>query len=181
MARQTATKKDEKASASVPVPAQREERHPLSDLRAEMDRLFDNFFHRAPSSPMGRDLLDWEPFGRFERESGVAAPHVDFSETDKGYQVVAELPGLDQKDIALELKDDILTLSGEKKEEQEKEEKDYHLSERRFGSFRRSFRLRSEIDQSKISADFKNGVLTIALPKTAKAQKPSKKIDIKSK
>ena len=86
-----------------------------------------------------------------------------------------------EKDINVELKDDVLTLSGEKTEESEKEEKDYHVSERRFGSFRRSFQLPSAADQNKVSADFKNGVLTIALPKTAKAQKPSKKIDIKSK
>jgi HSP20 family protein len=177
----TPTKTDEKASTSVPVPVHRDERHPLTDLRAEMDRLFDGFFHRFPSFPMGRDLMDWEPFGRLERGLGIAAPRIDFSESDKGYEVVAELPGLDQKDIAVELKDDVLTLSGEKKEEVEKKEKNYHLSERRFGSFRRSFRLSSEVDQNKISAAFENGVLTVGLPKTSKAQKPSKKISIKSK
>jgi HSP20 family protein len=177
----TSAKKDEKASTSAPVPARQDEWHPLSDLRGEMDRLFDSFFHRTRSFPAGRDLMNWEPFGRWERGFSFDAPHVDVTETDKGYEIVAELPGLDQKDVELELKDDLLTLSGEKKEEQEKEEKDYHLTERRFGSFRRSFRLPSEVDQNKVSADFKNGVLTIALPKMSEAQKPSKKIGIKSK
>ncbi len=176
-----AAKKDEKASASTPVPARRDEWHPLSDLRAEMDHLIDTFFHRRPSTPTTRDAMNWDPFGWLERGYGLAAPHVDVTESDKGYKIVAELPGMDQKEVELELKDDVLTLSGEKKEEQEKEEKDYHLTERRFGSFRRSFRLPSEVDQNKVSADFKNGVLIIALPKTAKAQKPSKKIGIKSK
>lgn len=177
----TAANKDEKASTSAPVPARRDEWHPLTDLRAEMDHLIDNFFHRRPLSPTVRDSTNWDPFGRFERGYDFAAPQVDVTESDKGYEIVAELPGLDQKDVELELKEDVLTLSGEKKEEQEKEEKDYHLTERRFGSFRRSFRLPSEVDQNKVSADFKNGVLTIAMPKTAKAQKPSKKIGIKSK
>jgi HSP20 family protein len=180
MARRPA-KKSEETAAQTPVPVHREARHPLFDLRADMDRLFDSFVHRFPSFPMGRDLLDWEPFRGLERGLGMATPHVDLTETDKGYEVVAELPGLDQKDIDVELKDDVLTLSGEKKEEREETRKEYRVSERQFGSFRRSFRLPSEIDQNKISADFKNGVLTITLPKTAAAQKLTRKIDIKSK
>lgn len=180
MARRPAKKKEE-AATSAPVPVKREERHPLTDLRAEMDRLFDSFSHRFPSFPMGRDLLHWGAFRDFDRGVGMAAPHVDVSETDTGYEVVAELPGMEQNDINVELKDDVLTLSGEKTEEREETKKSYHLTERRFGSFRRTFRLPSEIDQNKISADFKDGVLTIALPKTAKAQKPSRKIGVKSK
>ena len=88
-----------------------------------MDHLIDNFFHRRPSTPTTRDATDWDPFGRLERGYGLAAPHVDVTESDKGYKIIAELPGLDQKDVELELRDDVLTLSGEKKEEQEKEEK----------------------------------------------------------
>lgn len=181
MARAATTKKDETKPASAPVPVQREQRYPLSDLRSEMERVFDRVFERFPSFSLGRDLTDWEPFGRLDRTFGTSAPRVDISETDKAYQVVAELPGLDQNDIEVELKDDVLTVSGDKKEEKEREEKNYHVSERRFGSFRRSFRIPGEVDQNKISAEFKNGVLTVALPKTAKAQKPSKKIGIKAK
>jgi HSP20 family protein len=179
MARRPAKKK-EGAAPSTSVPVEREERHPLTDLRAEMDRLFDSFVHRLPSFPTGRDLLHWGAFRDFDRGVGMAAPNVDVSETDEGYEVVAELPGMEQDDIDVELKDDVLTLSGEKTEEREETEKNYHLSERRFGSFRRTFRLPSEINQNKISANFKDGVLTIALPKTAKAQKPGRKIGVKS-
>lgn len=174
-------KKTEETTTATPVPVIRDVRHPLTDLRAEMDQIFDRFSMRFPSISMNRDLFDWEPFRSPGKEFGIAAPHIDFSETDKNYVVVAELPGMEQKDIDVELKDDILTLSGEKKEEREEKDKDHILSERRFGSFKRSLRLRSEVDQEKSSAVFKNGVLTITLPKSADAQKKTKKIAITAK
>jgi HSP20 family protein len=153
----------------------------MADLQSEMDRLFDRFSRGFPSLSMGRNLFDWEPFRTSGGAPGITAPHVDVSETDKNYEISAELPGLHEKDIKVELKDDVLTLSGEKKEESEKEEKDYHVSERRFGSFRRSFRLPSGVNQDKVSADFRNGVLKIAMPKSATAINKSRKIDVKSK
>ena len=174
-------KKTEEATTATPAPIRRDVGHPLMNLRTEMDRLFDRFSVGFPSFSTGRDLFDWEPFRRSGDEFGIAAPHVDVSESDNGYEVVADLPGMDEKDINVELKDDVLILSGEKKEERQEKEKDYHVSERRFGSFRRSFQLRSQVDQNKTSATFKNGVLTITLPKTAEAQKKSRKIDIKTK
>jgi HSP20 family protein len=122
--------------------------------------------------------MDWSPFQELRGWTAAEAPHVDLSESDKGYEIVAELPGMTEDDIQVELKDDILTLSGEKKEEREETKKDYYLSERRFGSFRRSFRIPAEVDQKRISADFKKSVLTIALPKSSKALKPSRKIGI---
>lgn len=181
-AKKAPAKKKKEAAAAVPVPVHREEQVPLLDLRQEMDRLSDNFFHhRFPAFPAMRDLMHWDPFRQFGDWMGAQTPHVDLTETDKGIEVVAELPGMEQKDIEVELKDDVLTLRGEKKEEREEAKKGYHLSERRFGSFRRSFRLPSEVEQNKISAEFKDGVLTIELPKTAKARKPSRKIGIKKK
>lgn len=177
----TLQKKKEETTPATPAPVAPGVRHPLADLRAEMDNIFDRFSMRFPSISMNRDLFDWEPFRRSAGEFGIAAPHIDLSETDKSYELVAELPGMEQKDIEVELKDDILTLSGHKKEEREEKEKDYLLSERRFGSFKRSLQLRSEVDQNKSSAVFKNGVLTITLPKTKEAQKKSKKIAVKSK
>jgi HSP20 family protein len=173
--------KKQEAKAAPPAPARREISYPLSDLRAEVDRLFDRFSSGFPSLSMGRDLFDWDPFHTSGGTFSVTAPHVDVSETDKGYEISAELPGLDEKDINVEVKDDVLTISGEKKEESEKEEKDYHVSERRFGSFRRSFRLPSGVNQDKLSADFKKGVLKIAMPKSADSQKKSRKIDVKAK
>jgi HSP20 family protein len=173
--------KEQDVKATTPAPARREIMHPFADLRAEMDRLFDRFSSGFPSLSMGRDLFDWDPFRISGGTFSVTAPHVDVSETDKGYEISAELPGMDEKDINVEVKDDVLTVSGEKKEESEKEAKDYHVSERRFGSFRRSFRLPSGVNQDKLSADFKKGVLKIALPKSAESQKKSRKIDVKAK
>lgn len=185
MANTTAIKKDVKkkpeVKATAPAPARREISHPFADLRVEMDRLLERFSTGFPSLSVGRDLIDWEPFRASFGSLGLAAPQVDVSETDKSYEISAELPGMAEKDINVELKDDVLTLSGEKKEESEKEEKDYHVSERRYGSFRRSFQLPSFVDQNKVSADFKNGVLKIAIPKSAAAEKKSRKIDVKTK
>lgn len=178
--RKVAVKK-QGAKAATPARARREISHPMADLQSEMDRLFDRFSRGFPSLSMGRDLFDWDPFHASGGALGITAPHVDVLETDKSYEISAELPGLEEKDINVELKDDVLTLSGEKKEESEKEEKDYHVSERRFGSFRRSFRLPSGAVQDKISADFKNGVLKIAMTKSSAAQKKGRKIDVKAK
>jgi HSP20 family protein len=174
-------KKKQEVKAAMPAPARGEVSHPFADLRAEMDRLFNRFSRGFPSLSSGNDLFDWEPFRATAGTLGITTPHVDVSETDKSYEIVAELPGMAEKDINVELKDDVLTLSGEKKEESEKEEKDFHVSERRFGSFRRSFRLPSGVDQDKVAADFKNGVLKIAIPKIAAAQNKSRKIAVKSK
>lgn len=185
MAKKPEKKKVDEKKQEVKVvtsaPTRKEVSHPLMNLRAEMDRLFNQFSRGFPSFPMGRDIFDWDPFRTSTGALGITAPHVDVSETDKGYEISAELPGLEQKDVNVELKDDVLTLSGQKKEEREEEEKDYYVSERRFGSFQRSFRLPASVDQSGISADFKNGVLKIALPKTAGALKKSRKIDVKTK
>jgi HSP20 family protein len=91
------------------------------------------------------------------------------------------LPGIDARNIDVKLANGVLTIRGEKKEEKEEKEKDYYLSERRFGSFQRSFELPEGIDEDKIQASFEKGVLTIKLPKGAEAQKPEKKISIGTK
>jgi HSP20 family protein len=86
---------------------------------------------------------------------------------------------MEEKDIELTVSNDVLTIKGERKEEKEEKNKDYHISERRYGSYQRSFRLPEAVDDSKIEAKFKNGLLTVTLPKTAEAQKKSKKIEVK--
>jgi HSP20 family protein len=96
------------------------------------------------------------------------------------YKISAELPGIDAKDIDVSMSGDMLVLKGEKRQEKEETDRDYHFSERSYGSFRRSFELPSSVDRNKIAADFSKGVLTITLPKTAEAQKPAKKIEVKS-
>ena len=106
-----------------------------------------------------------------------AAPAVDIAEKDKAFEITAELPGLDAKDVDITLRNGN---KGEKHEDKEEKSKDYYLQERRFGSFERSFSLPDGVDAGKIEASFKNGVLTVSLPKTAEAQKPVKKVEIKA-
>ncbi|MBI5523898.1 MAG: Hsp20/alpha crystallin family protein [Desulfarculus sp.] len=99
-----------------------------------------------------------------EKEEGFV-PSVDFKETEEGYELSAEVPGLKPEEIEVSLTGDILILKGEKKEEHEETKGDYHLVERRYGSFYRSFRLPSEVERGKLSATHKDGVLRVVLPK----------------
>jgi HSP20 family protein len=149
---------------------------PFESLRREMDRLYDDL--RGWRLPFGRSALDVEPFWRGEISWGKV-PAVDVAETDKEYKISAELPGMDEKDIEVNFAEGVLTIKGEKREEKEEKKKDYYFSERRYGSFSRSLRVPSGVDEGKIEAHVRNGVLTVTLPKTAEAQKKQKKIEIK--
>jgi HSP20 family protein len=140
----------------------RREEDPFFALRREMDRLFDDFW--------GGGLL--EPYGAFD-------PRVDVTETETEVKVTTELPGLDEKDVEVSLTQNMLTLSGEKKAEKEDKGENYYRMERSYGSFRRAIPLPGEVEADKVEATFKNGVLTVVLPKTAQAQ-TRKKIAIKS-
>jgi len=164
--------KTEKAFASMP-------QRPFESLRREVDRLFEDFGGGIWRSPFGRSFFDIEPVWR--AQSAMAAmPAVDVTETDKTYEITAELPGMDEKNIEVKVADGVLTIEGEKEEEKEKKEKDYYLSERSFGSFQRSFKVPNGVDTDKIDATFKNGVLKVILPKSAEAQKAEKKITVKA-
>src|SRR5262249_9969449 len=110
----------------------------------------------------------------------IATPAVDVIEGDKAYELTAELPGLDEKDIEVNVANGDLTIKGEKKEVREEKQKDYFISDRRYGSFERHFRLPGSVDADKIEATFKSGVLKVTLPKTEDAQKPAKKIEVKA-
>jgi HSP20 family protein len=107
-------------------------------------------------------------------------PAVDIIEKPNEFRITAELPGMSDKDIDVKCADGVLTMRSEKKEEMEEKDEDYFLSERRYGSFHRSFRLPESVDEDKIDATFKNGVLTITLPKRAESKKAEKKISIKA-
>jgi HSP20 family protein len=149
--------------------------HPLFDLRNEIDTLFDRFFSSSPFAPFGSRFMEAQPL---QQRFGGALPKVDVSENDREIQIVAELPGLKQEDINLNLQDDVLTVSGETRESREEKEKQYHLTERSYGRFERSFRLPDTVDRDKISARFENGLLTITLPKSEKSQQKAKRIEI---
>jgi HSP20 family protein len=151
---------------------------PFETLRSEMDRLFDDFDGGFWRSPFRRSISA-RPFWRREATWG-AAPAVDIIESEKAYEITAELAGMDEKNIEVKLADGGLTIKGEKQEEKEEKKKDYYLSERHFGSFERSFQLPDGVDTNKIEATFRQGVLKVTLPKTPEAQKAEKKITVKA-
>ncbi|MDZ7359272.1 MAG: Hsp20/alpha crystallin family protein [candidate division KSB1 bacterium] len=121
--------------------------------------------------PLLRDLFDGE------ERAVTYAPRVDVVENKENFVVRAELPGMKKDEVQLTLENNVLTLSGEKRQEEKRDEGNYHLRETRYGKFERSFRLTDNIDRSNITADYKDGVLTITLPKTKESQR--KEIAIK--
>jgi len=167
--------KTEKGSSAVAPPGWA----PFDTIRREIDRIFDRFNLGTWDFPFGRRGFDLEV--PWTRAAGMAlAPAVDVVEKDNEYEITVELPGMDEKNIELKLSNGVLTIKGEKKEEKEERQKDYYMSERRFGSFLRSFQVPEGIDTAKIEAAFAKGVLTVKLPKTAEAQKREKTIAIKA-
>lgn len=152
---------------------------PFESLRREVDRLFEDFDGGLWRSPFRRSLLDVAPFWRSEA-TWSPVPAVDIAETEKGYEITAELPGMDEKNIDVKFADGVLSIKGETQEEKEEKKKDYYLSERRFGSFQRAFQVPNGVDTGKIEATFSKGVLTVTLPKSAEAQKAEKKIAVKA-
>jgi len=129
-----------------------------------MDRLWDSFLEGKPA--------------RKAREEGEWLPSLDVSETKGDLVVKAELPGIDPKDIDISLNEGILIIKGEKKQEKEEKEEGYHLIERSYGSFTRLIRLPREVQNEKINAFYKNGVLKITLPKSEEAKKKEIKIKV---
>jgi HSP20 family protein len=144
-------------------------------FRGEMDRLFDRF-----GLPSFRRMFDTEPGWPSLRPFTFSAPPIDMSEDEKSYKITAELPGLDAKDVDVQVTGDTLLIKGEKRQESDEKSKNYHFSERSYGAFQRSFNLPASVDRDMVTADFSKGVLTITLPKTAAAQQQAKKIEVKS-
>ncbi|MBM4274293.1 MAG: Hsp20/alpha crystallin family protein [Deltaproteobacteria bacterium] len=136
----------------------------VSRLRREMDRLWEDYFGpgRRGLRPME---MEW-------------APAIDVSETADQVVVMAEIPGIEVKDIDISLTGDMLTIKGEKKSEREEKKENYHLVERSYGSFSRSLKLPAAVDADKIEAKYDKGVLTIACPK--KEEVKPKAIEIKT-
>ncbi len=167
-----AAKDVQKMGGEGQPPAPRSESwHPFHALRREIDRLFDDF-------PFGRPSVDLDPFWR--RELGfIATPAVDIAEKDDAYEITAELPGMAEKDVDVSHSGGRLVIKGEKKAESEEKKKDYYLSERRYGSFQRSFAIPDGVDAARIEAHFKNGLLTVTLPKTPEARQATTTIPVK--
>lgn len=152
------------------APAWREEERSFFPLQREMNRIFDDFFR-------GWDVAS---SGTGEGRFGFFQPSIDVKQSEKEVVVKAELPGLDEKDIEVELTDDALTIRGEKREEKEEKGKTFYHMERSYGSFNRVIPLPAGVDQKKVQAQFKNGVLSVTLQKTEEAKTKVKKIPIKT-
>ncbi|RON08350.1 molecular chaperone Hsp20 [Pseudomonas brassicacearum] len=152
---------------------------PLEKLRQQVDHLFEDFNRGSGLSPFSRGLFDVEPFWRREF-IGRGLPAVDIAEKEKSFEITAELPGMDQKNIEIKLSNGSLIIKGEKREDKEESRKGYHLSERHYGSFERVFNLPKGVDADKIEAKFSNGVLSLSLPKKPEAIKPEKIVPIKT-
>ncbi|MBD9498495.1 Hsp20/alpha crystallin family protein [Ensifer adhaerens] len=148
--------------------AKSDEGNPVFSLQRDVNRIFEDFWKR----------LD-QPFGAFGRWD-TGGPRMDVTETESAIEVSVELPGIDQKDVDVSLTNSALTIKGEKKSEQEESKKGYHLLERSYGSFYRSIPLPSGVDEDKVAAQFKNGVLTVTLPKTEEALSRVRKIEVKA-
>lgn len=141
---------------------------PFLSLHRDVNKLFDEVFRGFGTPSL---------FGQMTPRSGTW-PSVEFSENDKEIRVSAEVPGLEEKDVEVLLEDGVLTLRGEKKSEAE--DQDRQFSERYYGRFERRIGLGREVDEDKVVATFKNGLLTVTLPKTEKAQANAKRIAISS-
>ena len=147
----------------------REEGDPFMTLHREMNRLFDDVFRG----------FDMAPFGSLNGVGRTMGwPQMEVSETDKGLRISAELPGMDEKDVEVLMHDGVLTIRGEKKSEVEDKERAF--SERTYGRFERRIPLGQDVDEDKIEAAFKNGVLTVTVPRTAQAAAQIKRIAINS-
>jgi HSP20 family protein len=145
--------------------ARREPDHPFVSLQREIDRLFQDFGRGFPafgSREFSRDLM----------------PAIDVTETDGDIEITAELPGLEEKDVQINVTDNVLTIRGEKKAEKEDKQKDYHVVERSYGSFYRAFELPAGVEADKIKADISKGVLKVTVPKPTPKQ--AKKIEVKT-
>ncbi len=142
--------------------ARRATADPFTTLHQEIDRLFDDF------------MRGWPAVGR----AAEFVPEMDVTETDKEIEITVELPGLQEKDVQVNVADNLLTIKGEKKAEKEEKNKNYRLYERSYGSFSRTIELPAGIDADAIKANLSNGVLKVTVPKPAPAQ--VKKVEVKA-
>lgn len=150
------------------LPANKSNAPFFKTLQQEVDRVFDDF----------RNLNPWDSEAFFGSSNGGLTLKLDVSETDKEVEVSTELPGVKMNDIEVSATDNLLTIKGEKSVQSDKDEKDYHLSERHYGSFLRTIPLGFEIDSDRVNASFSDGVLTITITKPPEVTAKTKKIKI---
>jgi HSP20 family protein len=155
-------------SRNMPMARWSEDTDPFLAMRREMNRLFDDAF-------AGFGLPSF--FGPGLRQM-PAGPKIDVSETDNEIQVTAEMPGIDQNDVEVLLEDDRLIIRGEKKEEREDKDRNYHVRERVQGAFSRTLPLPFSPDPNQVRAEFKSGVMTITIPKPQEVKQKQHRIEV---
>lgn len=143
--------------------------NPLVSLQRDMNHVFEDFWRKVENGWNGNDNL-----------VGMFGPSTDMTETDKSVDVSIELPGMTQDDIDISMSANAMTIRGEKKIEHEEERKGIYMSERQYGSFYRTVPLPAGVDPDAAEATFKNGVLTVSLPKTKEALAQIKRIPVKA-
>jgi HSP20 family protein len=174
-------KEEEDAGKEVPVQRSfaRSQNHDLSGsltrFHQDIDRLFDQAFRGFDLAPFG---LNRPRLPRMN--GGMIKPTLDLSATDTAYTVAVEVPGVDEKDVKVEIVNDTLTIRGEKKHEKEENEKNYYRMERSYGAFQRVLSLPDDADQDGVSATFKNGVLTVSMPRMATRHADVRQIEVQS-
>lgn len=144
--------------------ARRDDGDPFVAMQNEINRMFNEFGRGWPTR-----LVE-----------GEVSPRLDVAETETAIEVTAELPGIDEKDVDVVLRDDVLTIRGEKKSEREEKKTDFHLVERSFGSFSRSIRLPFEADSEAVKASFAKGLLKVTIAKPAQVKEKTVKIPVRS-
>ncbi len=141
----------------------------FSAMKSEMDRVFDRFHHGWPGLPHLFSASD----------NDILLPVLDLKDVGKSIVIEAELPGVDEKDVTLTIKDSVLTLKGQKRHSKEEKDENHFLMERSYGSFMRSVQLPDSIDESKVEARYDKGILTITAEKRPDAVKAEKRIEIR--
>ncbi len=158
--------KHDKINAGLPVKHGDDFWQPLARVRSEFDHLLDDFWSR----PMGLNLT--------RRMQALSGPALEFKDKETEYELIAEIPGMKAEDVEIKVSDGILRLSGEKREEHEEKKEGYLFSERRYGKFERAVELPQGIDHDKITANARDGVLSVHLPKSPAAIERERKIPI---
>ena len=174
-------KEEEDAGTVVPVHQGRRREHgfpvhhPVNRLHDEIDRIFESAFRDFGLSPFGfpRSILTREG-------EEILKPTLDIGATENAYTISVEIPGVDEKDVRLELSGDALSIRGEKRQEKEEKEKNFYRVERSYGSFQRTLSLPEDADRDGIQAAFKKGVLTITVPRRALPKSDVRRIEVKS-
>lgn len=137
----------------------------LEDISSRLNRIFGRTTTRPEPDREMLATADW-------------TPSVDISETDTAYLVKGEIPGVKKEDVRVTIQDSMLTIQGERKQEKEEKGKKFHRIERSYGSFVRSFRVPDDVDENKVKAEFKDGMINVTLPKSAKAKAKAVEVSV---